>query len=71
MNSFVELLEYLFTIPGVEVFKGNMICQDPIEKFFGQLWDRVYSTLRLSMKYRKLFPLVLSISVSSNTARTR
>ena len=36
----MELLEYLFTIPGVEVFMSNMICQDPIEKFFGQQRQR-------------------------------
>eukprot|EP00731_Ephydatia_muelleri_P000111 Em0001g111a len=34
--SFVELVQYLFTIPGVTVFLGNRICRDPLENFFGQ-----------------------------------
>ena len=33
--SFVELVEYVFTIPGVKVFLSNRICQDPLENFFG------------------------------------
>ena len=35
MKAFVELVEYLFTIPGVKVFLSEKISQDPIEKFFG------------------------------------
>eukprot|EP00731_Ephydatia_muelleri_P032664 Em0024g208a len=39
--SFVELVQYLsFTIPGVTVFLGNRICQDPLENFFGQQRQR-------------------------------
>ncbi len=34
-KSFVELVRYLFTIPGVKGFLSQKICQDPIEKFFG------------------------------------
>ena len=30
--SFVELVEYVFTIPGVSVFLSNRLCQDPLEK---------------------------------------
>ena len=33
MKAFVELVEYLFTIPGVKVFLSENISQDPIEKF--------------------------------------
>ena len=33
--SFVELLEFLFTIPGVKVFLSGKLSQDPLEKFFG------------------------------------
>ena len=40
VNSFVELVEYIFTIPGVTVFLSNHICQDPIENFFGQQRQR-------------------------------
>ena len=38
--SFVELVQYLFTVPGVSVFLSNRICQDPLEKFFGQQRQR-------------------------------
>lgn len=31
----MELVRYVFTIPGVKVFLSQRICQDPLEKFFG------------------------------------
>ena len=34
--AFVELVQYLFKIPGVGVFLNNRICQDPLENFFGR-----------------------------------
>ena len=40
MRSFVELVRYIFTIPGVKVFLSNRVCQDPLEKFFGQQRQR-------------------------------
>jgi len=33
--SFVELVEFVFTIPGVKAFLSERISQDPLEKFFG------------------------------------
>ncbi len=38
--SFVDLIEFIFTIPGVTVFLSNRICQDPLENFFGQQRQR-------------------------------
>ena len=35
VKSFVELVKYIFTIPGVKFFLSEKISQDPIEKFFG------------------------------------
>ena len=35
VKSFVELIRYIFTIPGVKVFLSEKICQHPLEKFFG------------------------------------
>ena len=35
MKSFVELIQYIFTVPGVKVFLSEKISQDPLEKFFG------------------------------------
>ena len=40
VTSFVELVEYVFTIPGVSVFLSNRLCQDPLEKVFGQQRQR-------------------------------
>ena len=35
VRSFLELVPYLFTIPGVKAFLSEKLCQDPLEKFFG------------------------------------
>ena len=40
VHSFGELVKFVFTIPGVSVFLSNRICQDPLEKFFGQQHQR-------------------------------
>ena len=34
-NSFIDLLEYIFTLPDVKVFLSQRICQDPLETFLG------------------------------------
>ena len=34
--SFVGLIKYIFTIPGVKSFLSERISQDPLEKFFGR-----------------------------------
>lgn len=38
--SFIDLVEFIFTIPGVTVFLSNRICQDPLENFFGMQRQR-------------------------------
>ncbi len=38
MHSFIELVPYLFTVPGITSFLSERISQDPLEKFFG--WQR-------------------------------
>ena len=35
MNSFVRLVQYLFTINGVEIFLSSKLNQDVLEKYFG------------------------------------
>ena len=40
VHSFVDLVKYLFTIPDVKAFLSNKLCQDPLEKFFGQQRQR-------------------------------
>ncbi len=34
-KSFIELVKYLFSVPGVNSFLSRRLCQDPLEKFFG------------------------------------
>jgi len=34
-HSFIELVEYVFTLPDVSVFLSQRISQDPLENFFG------------------------------------
>lgn len=34
-TSFIELVKYLFTVPGVRFFLSRRLFQDPLEKFFG------------------------------------
>ena len=34
-NSFIGLVEYIFTLPDVKMFLSQRICQDPLENFFG------------------------------------
>lgn len=36
----MELVTELFTVPGVESFLSNRLCQDPLENFFGQQRQR-------------------------------
>lgn len=36
----MELVQYLFTVPGVSAFLSNKICQDKLENFFGQQRQR-------------------------------
>ena len=35
VKSFVELVKFVFTIPGVKCFLSEKLCQDPLEKLFG------------------------------------
>ena len=36
MNSFVELVKYLLSYPGVSYVLSEKLCQDPLESFFGK-----------------------------------
>jgi hypothetical protein len=40
VNSFVDLVQFLLTLPDVSVFLSNRLCQDPLENFFGQQRQR-------------------------------
>ena len=32
VHSFIDLVKYLFTVPGVKAFLKNRICQNPLER---------------------------------------
>ena len=34
-KSFIELVQFVFTVPSVDSFLSQRICQDPLERFFG------------------------------------
>uniref|UniRef100_A0A1X7VAJ7 Transposable element P transposase-like RNase H C-terminal domain-containing protein n=1 Tax=Amphimedon queenslandica TaxID=400682 RepID=A0A1X7VAJ7_AMPQE len=38
--SFINLVNYIFTIPGVNSFLSKRISQDPLEKYFGRQRQR-------------------------------
>ena len=40
MKAFIEMVNYLFTLPGVKCFLSERISQDPLEKFFGNQRQR-------------------------------
>ena len=40
VKAFIELVKYLFTLPGVKCFLSEQISQDPLEKFFGNQRQR-------------------------------
>ena len=40
VHSFVELVQYLFSLPDVSLFLSNRLCQVPLEKFFGEQRQR-------------------------------
>lgn len=35
VKSFLELVDYIFTIPGIKFFLSERLSQDPLENFFG------------------------------------
>ena len=35
VKSFLELIEYIFKIPGVKFYLNEWMSQDPLENFFG------------------------------------
>ena len=65
--SFVELVQYLFTLPGVSVFMGNRICQDPLEKFSGQ--QRQRGRVHENPSVKEFLQNTQALRVISNTCR--
>ena len=40
VKSFIELVKFAFTIPGVTIMYSNKLCQDCLENYFGQQRQR-------------------------------
>ena len=40
VHSFIELVQFLFAIPGVKIFLSARLSQDPLENYFGQQRQR-------------------------------
>ena len=40
VHSFVEIVQYLFKVPGVKFILSEHFCQDPLEKYFGKQRQR-------------------------------
>ena len=40
VKSFIELVKFAFTIPGVNIMFSNKLCQDCLKNFFGQQRQR-------------------------------
>ena len=39
-SSFIGIVEYIFTVPGVTIFLSERLCQDPLEQYFGKQRQR-------------------------------
>ena len=46
----MEIVQYIFTIPGVSSFLIERLCQDPLKKFFGCQCQRGATNENLSVK---------------------
>ena len=68
LTSFVELVQYLFTMPGVSLFLSNRICQDPLENFFGQ--QRQRGRTHENPSSAKFIKSTQALRVISNTCGT-
>ena len=36
VHSFLEMMPYLLSLPGVQYVLSEKLCQDPVEAFFGK-----------------------------------
>lgn len=73
--SFIELVKYIFTIPGVKFFLSEKISQDPLEKFFGMQRQRggtnenpnIYQALKNTQALRVINTTCRHVTVKGNT----
>ena len=74
-NAFIELVEYLFQIPGVKVFLSERISQDPLEKYFGRQRQRgcvnENPTAAQFLKNDQALRVINSINIDTGAGNTR
>lgn len=68
-KSFVELVRYLFTLPDVQSFLSQRICQDPLERFFGCQWRSMTTQMPRSLQRTLMQALRVIKSVWKTSAR--
>uniref|UniRef100_A0A1X7STK4 Uncharacterized protein n=1 Tax=Amphimedon queenslandica TaxID=400682 RepID=A0A1X7STK4_AMPQE len=73
--SFIELIRYIFTIPGVKSFLSENISQDPLEKFFGRQRQRggvnENPTTKQFLVNNQALRVVNSIKIDTSKGNTR
>ena len=74
-NAFIELVEYLFKIPGVKTFLSERVSQDPLEKYFGRQRQRggvnENPTIAEVIKNAQALRVINSIDVDTGAGNTR
>jgi len=65
--SFVELVEYLFTVPGVKYFLSEKLCHDPLEGFFGK--QRMQNGYSDNPTVNSFFKGSVSLRIQGSTAK--
>lgn len=75
VNSFIELVRYLFSLQGVKAFLSERISQDPLEKFFGRQRQRggVHENPNVSqfLKGNQALRVINSINLDFTRGNTR
>ncbi|XP_019862720.1 PREDICTED: uncharacterized protein LOC109591422 [Amphimedon queenslandica] len=74
-HSFIDLIKFIFTIPGVKSFLSERLSQDPLEKFFGRQRQRGRAnknpTSSEFLKNNRALRLVNSITIETHKGNTR
>ena len=71
VKSFVKIVEYLFSVPGVKSFMSSQLSQDPLEKFFGcqRHWGKSSENPNVYEFYKNTQALRVINSVCGNVPR--
>jgi hypothetical protein len=73
--SFIDLVQYLFKIPGIKSFLSEKLCQDPLEKYFGEQRQKGRTnenpTASQFLKNQQSLRVVNSIKINTSKGNTR